>query len=181
MSELKNEFPVTNTKVQGLDRVFDLTKKEEQTAYFEAKAGDEIKKLQNYLSESTFIAYLLGKKNAGKGTYSKMFAELVGTDRLNHFSVGDMVRGLDEVLGDDAQKQELISFLEKEYRGFVPLSDIVASLENRDTKSLLSTELILTLVKAEIAKHPRKAMFLDGFPRDFDQISYSLFFRDLVL
>jgi adenylate kinase family enzyme len=32
----------------------------------------------------------------------------------------------------------------------------------------------------EIAKKGRKAFFIDGFPRDLDQVSYSLFFRDLI-
>ena len=173
------EFPLFKTKIEDSSK-FDLTDVEQRKAYFELKAGDEIKKIKEYLKENSFIAYFLGKKNAGKGTYSKMFAELVGTDKLYHYSVGDMVRGLDETLQDPAKKQELVSFLEKEYRGFVPLSDIITSLENRDTKSLLSTELILTLIKAEISKNPKKSMFMDGFPRDFDQISYSLFFRDLV-
>ena len=40
--------------------------------------------------------------------------------------------------------------------------------------------LILALVKREIAKRPHKTLFIDGFPRDMDQVSYSLFFRDLV-
>jgi len=42
-------------------------------------------------------------------------------------------------------------------------------------KTLLPTELILALVKREIAKRPRKTLFIDGFPRDMDQVSYSLF------
>jgi len=36
------------------------------------------------------------------------------------------------------------------------------------------------LVKKEIAKRKKKSIFIDGFPRDLDQISYSLFFRDLI-
>jgi len=44
----------------------------------------------------------------------------------------------------------------------------------------LPTELILALVKREIAKRRKKALFIDGFPRGLDQISYSLFFRDLI-
>ena len=44
----------------------------------------------------------------------------------------------------------------------------------------MPTELILALVKREIEKLGRKAIFIDGFPRDLDQISYSLFFRELI-
>jgi len=53
-------------------------------------------------------------------------------------------------------------------------------LEKRSTKTLLPSELILALVKKEIAKKGRKTFFIDGFPRDLGQVSYSLFFRDLI-
>ena len=42
------------------------------------------------------------------------------------------------------------------------------------------SELILALAKREIAKLGDKSIFIDGFPRDKDQISYSLFFRDII-
>ena len=160
--------------------MFNLTDPQEQRDYFYFKAGGEIEKLREYLKKNTFIAYFLGKKNAGKGTYSKMFAELVGKDAMAHFSIGDMVRSLDTLLQDREKKKELVAFLSKNYRGWVPLQDILQGLEKRDTKTLLPTELVLALAKGEIAKLPRKAIFIDGFPRNLDQISYSLFFRDLV-
>lgn len=84
----KVEFPLFKTKVEGLEQKFDLTNPQEQKEYFQAKAGEEIKKLSDYLQKRTFIAYFLGKKNAGKGTYSKMFTELVGPERLEHFFCG---------------------------------------------------------------------------------------------
>ena len=176
----KIEFPLFKTKVKGLNRAFNLTNPREQEEYFEAKIGKEIAKLQKYLSQNTFIAYFLGKKNAGKGTYSKMFARLVGPEHISHVAIGDIVRDLDSVIRDPARKKELLAFLEKSYRGWVSLDDIISSLESRSTQSLLPTELILALVKEKIAKSERKAIFLDGFPRTLDQISYSLFFRDLV-
>jgi adenylate kinase family enzyme len=144
------------------------------------KAGPEIEKLRKYLDENSFIAYLLGKKNSGKGTYSKMFAEIVAPDRIEHFSIGDMVRGVDEELKDNKRKKELLSFLEKNYRGWTPFSEIISALEKRNTKVLLPTELILALVKREILKKEKKTLFIDGFPRDLDQIAFALFFRDLV-
>jgi len=144
------------------------------------KAGEEIKKLKNYLKKNTFIVYLLGKKNSGKGTYAKMFKEIIGSQKIEHFSIGDMVRDFDKVIADKEQKKELISFLEKNYRGYLSLDEIIKSLEQRSTKKLLPSELILALVKKEIAKKGRKTLFIDGFPRDLDQISYSLFFRDLI-
>jgi len=180
IKEGKAEFPIWKTKTKGVTRTFDLTNPKDQKKYFEAKVGKEVKKLQQYLKKSSFIAYWLGKKNSGKGTYSKMVADLAGTDKIDHISIGDMIRGLDEVLQDKKRKKELFKFLERNYRGWVPLEDIIKSLEQRGTKTLLPTELILVLIKDEIAKRKRKAIFVDGFPRNLDQISYSLFFRDLI-
>ena len=173
------EFPIFKTKIDS-SKKFDLTDFEQRQAYFDFKAGEEIKKLREYLKKNTFIAYLLGKKNSGKGTYAKMFKEVVDKDRIEHFSIGDMVRKFDEVIQDKKKRKELISFLEKNYRGFASLEEIIKSLEKRSTKTLLSSELILALVKKEIAKKGRKTFFIDGFPRDLGQVSYSLFFRDLI-
>ena len=173
------EFPIFKNKTDS-SKKFDLTDFEQRQAYFDFKAGKEIKKLREYLKENTFIAYLLGKKNSGKGTYAKMFKEVVDKDRIEHFSIGDMVRKFDEVIQDKKGRKELISFLEKNYRGFIPLEEIIKSLEKRSTKTLLPSELILALVKKEIAKKGRKTFFIDGFPRDLGQVSYSLFFRDLI-
>jgi len=173
------EFPIFKNKTDS-SKKFDLTDFEQRQAYFDFKVGKEIKKLREYLKENTFIAYFLGKKNSGKGTYAKMFKEVVDKDRIEHFSIGDMVRKFDEVIQDKKKRKELISFLEKNYRGFIPLEEIIKSLEKRSTKTLLPSELILALVKKEIAKKGRKTFFIDGFPRDLGQVSYSLFFRDLI-
>lgn len=174
------KFPFFKTKIDKAHQKFDLTDFSQRAAYFELKAGQEIKKLRKYLKHNSFIAYLLGKKNSGKGTYAKMFQEVVSPERVEHFSIGDMVRSFDEVVRDKQKKKNLVSFLEKNYRGFLPLEEIVSSLEKRSTKVLLSSELILALVKMEILRREKKALFIDGFPRDLDQVSYSLFFRDLI-
>jgi len=173
-------FPLFKTKIDGLNKKFDITSPQGRKEYFEAKAGIEIKKLQDYLQNNSFIAYLLGKKNSGKGTYAKMLAEIVGNDKIIHLSVGDMIRDLDEVVADPEKKKELMAFLEKNYRGYLHLDEIMAALESRSTKVLLPSELILALLKKKIADMPKKAIFIDGFPRSMDQVSYSLFFRDLM-
>ncbi len=174
------DFPIFKTKIEGENKKFNLADPKERKEYFELKAGPEIKKLKEYLKENTFVAYLLGKKNSGKGTYSKMFSEVVGEESVAHFSIGDMVRTVSEELKDEVRKKDLISFLEKNYRGFLSFKEIIFSLENRSTKALLPTELILALIKREIQKKKKRTIFIDGFPRDLDQISYSLFFRDLI-
>jgi len=174
------QFPLFKTKIDKATSKFNLIDSAQRREYFQLKVGKEIKKLREYLKENTFIAYLLGKKNSGKGTYSKMFAEVVAPERIFHFSIGDMVRGVDQELSDPQKKKELILFLEKNYRGWVSLEKIIQSLENRSTKNLLSTELILALIKREIQKREKKTLFIDGFPRNLDQVSFSLFFRDLI-
>jgi adenylate kinase family enzyme len=174
------DFPVYKTKIEGSDKKFNLTDPNERSDYFYYKAGSQIEKLKNYVKKNTCIVYLLGKKNSGKGTYSKMLAELLGQDSLGHFSVGDMIRAISAEIKDPAKKQELTAYLEKNYRGWIPLKKLIPAIEGRDTKTLLPTELILALVKREIGKRPHKTIFIDGFPRDMDQVSYSLFFRDLI-
>jgi len=174
------KFPVFKTKIPNLSKKFNLTDPEQTKEYFQLKAGREIEKLREYLKENTFVAYFLGKKNSGKGTYSKMFAEIVAPDRIDHFSIGDMVRGVDEELKDEEKKKKLISYLEKNYRGPYSLEEIIYSLEHRSTKELLPTELILVLAKREMEKREKKTIFIDGFPRELDQVGLSLFFRDLI-
>jgi len=178
--EKNMQFPIFKTKIEGLDKKFNLTNPEEQKEYFQLKAGKEIEKLKEYLKENTFVAYLLGKKNSGKGTYSKMFAEVTLPERVDHFSIGDMVRGTDVELADPEKKKELIKYLEKNYRGRLSLDEIIQDLENRDTKTLRPTELILALVKREMERREKKSLFIDGFPRNLDQVDFSLFFRDLI-
>lgn len=174
------QFPIFKTKIEGLNRKFNLTDPQEQREYFESKAGEEIKKLREHLKNNTFVAYLLGKKNSGKGTFSKMFAQLVAPERIEHFSIGDMIRFIDRDMKDPQKKEDLFNFLKKNYRGRFSMQEIISLLEKRSTATLLPTELILTLIKREIEKKEKKAIFIDGFPRDLDQINFSLFFRDLI-
>jgi adenylate kinase family enzyme len=173
------DFPLFKTKSDEYKK-FDLTDVKSRQEYFEYKAGPEIKKLREYFKANTFIAYLMGKKSSGKGTYAKMLAEVVDKDAVAHFSIGDMIRSFDKTMRDENKKNELIEFLKQNYRGFLPLEEIMEALETRSTKVLLPSELILALAKREIAKLGKKTIFIDGFPRDLDQVSYALFFRDLI-
>ncbi|MDD5146140.1 MAG: nucleoside monophosphate kinase [Candidatus Pacebacteria bacterium] len=174
------QFPLFKTKIAGVNQKFDLTDAGQRKQYFELKAGDEIKRLRDYLKDNTFIAYLLGKKNSGKGTYAKMLQEIVAPDRIMHLSIGDMIRSLDEIVRDDLKRKEWEKELSKVYRGFISLPEIIEALRSRSTQFLLPSELILAVVKMQIAKMKKMAIFIDGFPRTLDQVSYSLFFRDLV-
>jgi len=166
--------------IKGKERVFDLNNPEERKKYFEIKAGPEIEIIKNYLEKKSFVAYFLGKKNSGKGTYAKMFAEIIGPEKIAHFSIGDMIRRVDEELKDKNKKKELIDFLKENYRGWIPFKEIINLLNKRNTATLLPTDLILILVKREINKMEKKTLFIDGFPRELDQVNFSLFFRDLI-
>ena len=175
------KFPIFKTKIENSKKKFNLNDPEERRRYFEFKAGPEIKKLREYLKNNTFIVYLLGKKNSGKGTYSKMFSEMVSPERVVHVSMGDVVRQVhEEILKDEKKKKELLDWMKRNYRGYISVEETMKALLSRDTKTLLPTEFVLALVKREISKMSKKALFIDGFPRGLDQISYSLFFRELI-
>jgi len=183
MSNFRKDFSLvlTKTKVDGLDNKFNLSDPEERKKYFEIKAGGEIKALKEYFKTNTFIAYWLGKKNAGKGTYSKLMMEIFGDDKIAHISVGDVVRDTHKSLATEEGKQELINYLKKDYRGYISIEDGIEAILNRSQdKVSVPAELMLSLVKREIDKHEGKVLFIDGFPRTLDQISYSLYFRALI-
>jgi len=174
------EFPILNTKVPNLTKTFDLADPVQRKDYFKQKAGSDIEKLKQYLKENTFIIYLLGKKGSGKSTCINFFKEAIGAEKIEHFAVGDIMRAIESELEDKDKEKELLDFLKREYRGFISPEKALDLLRKVNMKVLLPAELVLALVKREISKKEKKALFIDGFPRDLDQISYSLFFRDLT-
>jgi adenylate kinase family enzyme len=187
---MKNlDFPISKTKIDGVTERFDLNDPASRKKYFEAKAGPELKKLREYFgSGKTFVAYLMGKKNSGKGTYSKLFMEAIGggpstgsgQGNVGHVSVGDIVRDVHAGLSDPTSRKVLTDFLGKNYRGFHTMDEAIAIIEGRSQEKLMSTELIVALLKYEISKRPRQAIFIDGFPRGLDQVSYSMFLKELL-
>lgn len=175
-----NDFPVFKTKAEGLPR-FNLNDPAERRKYFDAKMGAELKIIKEYLDKGhTFVAFLLGKKNSGKGTYSKLFMEAVGSDKIGHLSIGDIVRDAHKLVETEEGKKNLISFVQKNYRGFHSPEEIIDLILGRSQSTLISSELILTLIKYEISKRPRQAIFIDGFPRALDQVGYSLFLKEII-
>ena len=75
------EFPIIGTKIKGVGKKFDLSSPSGRKKYFKVKVGDEIVHLKKFLEKNTFIAYFIGKKNSGKGTYSKLFTEIFGEEK----------------------------------------------------------------------------------------------------
>jgi adenylate kinase family enzyme len=177
----EKEFPLFKTKVEGVEKKYNLSDVAERKEYFEAKIGEDIKKLQKFFDEGkTFIVYLLGKKNAGKGTYTKLLMEIFGKEKIAHLSVGDIVRDLHAEMEDEAKKKDLLDYLHQNYRGYITPEQALEALLGRDQKTLLPNEFIMALVKREIDKIGKKTIFIDGFPRNLDQVSYSMFFKQLV-
>ncbi|MFH1171731.1 MAG: nucleoside monophosphate kinase [bacterium] len=173
-------FPIETTRVKNATRVFQLEDPVERKEYFLLKAGDDIERIKTFLENNTFVAFFLGKKNSGKGTYSKLFMEAVGSERLAHVSVGDVVRRAHKVLTDPVTKKAFLATCASKYRGFLPFADVVDIVVGHNQKTLLPTEAVLALVEMEIDRLGRKAIFLDGFPRNLDQVSVSLYVRALM-
>lgn len=174
------EFPIFKTKIPNDTKTFSLEDPEHRRAYFLHKAQPEIEFIKDYLKSGTFVAFLLGKKNSGKGTYSKLFMEAVGKERVAHLSVGDIVRAAHHEAEDESTQGALVEFLKKRYRGPVSVPKVIDIIVGRDTVTLLPTEVILALVEREIDRVGRKAVFIDGFPRSLDQVSLSLYLRALM-
>lgn len=173
------EFPIIGTKTPGVSRKFNLSDPAERKIYFQAKIGEEIAQIKKFLKTGTFMANILGKKNAGKGTYTKMFTEIFGEEKVAHVSVGDLVRDVHANWEAFAKSGELAK-LKKHYRGYISFDEAVKRLQARSTTQLLPTEFILALLKYGIDKNRGKSIFVDGLPRETDQVSYSLYFRDLI-
>lgn len=174
-------FPVFKTKKAGGKKRYNLEDPADRKRYFTFKAGSEIADIRDYLRKNTFVAFMMGKKNSGKGTYTKLFAEQVGPERVKHISVGDVVRAAHKEMENPKTKKALVKWLEDNYRGFMPLPEAIAALTGRSTSTLVPTEFTLALVERAIATEgKKKAVFIDGFPRGLDQVSYSLFFRHIM-
>lgn len=173
------EFPIVTTKVKDFNLKFDLVNPKERKKYFEVKVGDELSQIHKYLEKDTFIAYFLGKKNSGKGTYAKLFTEVFGEEKIEHVSVGDVVRNV-HVNWKSFIRSKDYKRLRQLYRGYISFEAAVDALLGRSTKTLLPTEFILALLKVHIEQLKGKSIFLDGLPRESDQVSYSLYFSDLI-
>lgn len=175
------EFPIISTKVKGLKERFDLTSPAGRKEYFQAKAGDEIAHIKRFLQNDSFMAFLLGRKISGKSTYVKLFMEIFGEDKIEFVSVGDVVREV-HASWKTFEKKEDFEKLKKLYRGYISFDNAVNALLCRNTTKLLPTEFIIALLKLKISKldFRGKSIFIDGLPRETDQVSYSLYFRDLA-
>ncbi len=157
---------------------YDLNTLKGRHDYFQDKAGKLVEALQEFFENHTFIAYWLAPKNAGKSTFIGLLKEIFGKHTFNHISVGDILRDFQK--NYTAKKQEYDNYFKQNYRGYIKLEDAIEAVLRPDISTLKPTELVLTLIKKEIDSLPKRILFLDGFPRTEDQISYSLYFRELI-
>ncbi len=177
------KFPVYKTKNQKITKSFNLNTPIGRKEYFETKAGKEIEDIKNYIDQGhTFLAFFLAKKSAGKGTFSNLFSEVIGENRIAQIGIGHIIKNLHkDIESNPSARTEIVEYLNKHYRGFVSPEKALDSVLDRSTEKItIPSELIITLIKREIAKHPNKGLLIDGFPRTHDQVSYSLFFREIM-
>lgn len=69
--------------------------------------------------------------------------DIFGEDEVSHISVGDVVRVVDGEMKNLKKKAELVKFLQKNYRGYHSLEEILKSQEEwGTTKPLLPKEIL---------------------------------------
>ncbi len=173
-------IPLFSTKTKNLNQKFDLSDPGQRQIYFRKKAGQEIEQIKTFLDNHTFVAIMLGKKGAGKGTCSGLLTEILGDDKVAQISVGDITRSVFKEIQSKKGLSSLKSYLAKNYRGYISINETIDIFLNKTQDKLFPTEFILSLVIREIEKMPKKALFIDGFPRNVDQISYSLYLRQII-
>lgn len=162
------------------DREYDLLNPNERKIFFNKFFGKEIENIREYLKNHTFICYAMSPKMAGKGTYLGLLREIIGEQYFTSISVGDLFRSADEDYRKNGKESETYKYILKNHRGYIKPDELMEALLNRDTKTVCPTELALIFLKKEIDKLDHQTIFIDGFPRTSDQISYSLYMRDLI-
>ena len=175
------EFPLFNTKALSDGNTYNLNDPANRRKYFKAKLGQKIDDIKEYMDNNTFIAYFVAKKLAGKGTYSKLFEEIFTSDRVKHLAIGDLVRKVyKEIAENEGEREKLVDYMNSHYRGNMEVQEAIEALLNKNQSTLLPNEFVLTLVKREILNSPKKSLFIDGLPRNLDQMSYALYFREIM-
>lgn len=159
---------------------YDLDSVAGRREYYQEKVGPEIEFLRDYFRTQTFLGYWLAPKQAGKGTYMNGLKEIFGTEYFLHMSVGDLVRNADKEFQEQGKLSEIYAYARANYRGGMHLDEAFKALMGRTTAGLVPTELVMLLIRHAIDKAGKKTLFIDGFPRNLDQVSYSLYFRELI-
>lgn len=183
MKEPWYEYSVSYDWLQSTTKngkTYDLDSYVGRREYYQEKVGPEIEYLRDYFREKTFLGYWLAPKQAGKGTYMNGLKEIFGTELFTHISVGDLVRAVDIEYKEQGKDSAIYEYAKQHYRGDMHLDEAFDALSGRTTEKLVPTELVMVMLRRAIEKYDKKTLFIDGFPRNLDQVSYSLYFRELV-
>lgn len=141
--------------------------------FFRERLGDKFEKFVKFSGEKNFVAFFLAKKNAGKGRYSNILMNLTDGN-IAHISVGDLYRNAVRMSHEPEGKKELERIFATYYHGKESLERLIKMLQEVDIKTLLPTDLILSLLEDAIAKREGKSIIVDGFPRTLDQVEVAL-------
>lgn len=160
--------------------MYDLSNPVDRLAYLESEVGDEIVAIKKYLEKNSFIAYMLAKKQAGKGTYATMLREVLGEDKISHLSVGDIVREAQQKVGTEKGLEEIKTWFNTNYSGGFRIDDLIEMLMNHEFAKYFPTGMIISLLEKAIHDSKGKALLIDGFPRTIAQIENTLNFADLI-
>lgn len=161
-------------------RSYNLTSVDEQNLYIENEAKEELEFLRKYFTKNTIVNYLLAPKLAGKGTYINTLIKFMPKDRWVVISVGDLFRYAEEEIKIYGDRCELYTYAEKNHRGMQNPEQIIDSIKNRSLSGVSSSETAMLLIRREALKHKGKSIFLDGFPRNAEQVELSLLVRELI-
>jgi len=93
---------------------------------------------------------------------------------IEHISVGDLYRDALRLSHDPEGQNELKKIFQTYYHGSEPPEKLIQILSNADIKTLLPTDLILSLLENAIANKQGKSIIIDGFPRTLDQVEVAL-------
>jgi len=141
-------------------------------AFYEKRVPEHFSRFHEHLDNNPFVLFFLAKKNAGKGTYSKILNK-VSDGKVVHLGVGDLVRAAEKRALDENERQSLIDDLKVYYKGEIPIEEVVEKFveEAGDLSALLPTEMVMALIEKEVEYNKNKAIIIDGFPRSLDQIN----------
>jgi len=151
------------------------TKKQD---YFKRKLGNKLDKFIEQVDQGEFVLFFLAKKQAGKGTYSKLLQDL-SKNKIVHISIGDLVREAERRAKDPEDRKELVADLKDFYKGGEDLEKVADTFANQSVESkLLPTEMIMALIENAVKDNQGRPVIIDGFPRALDQVALSLQMRE---
>ena len=145
--------------------------------FFKKRIPNEVKSLNKKLAKKPVVLFMLAKKVAGKGTYSK-WLERVTDNKFMQVAVGDMMREGEAMANMMLGRALLHDTLKEEGFDEAKIRKFIENMKKLDQSKLYPTPKITTLLKVllkEIAEeNPGKSLIIDGLPRDVDQVEVAI-------